>query len=148
MMTSRGDDIMKNPVKLRARIEKRWVLSVNGVDIPMKFKKSNEMAGMVLLSSDVAGNQMVVDVPDNFASIMSDVLGVGDDFEVKVVKASSAAAKSVKKAFAEAARIAEEREDGEEGGAEKKADKPAAETEPEQEHMEPIEAPEEEKSDG
>jgi len=129
----------KNPVKLRARIEKRWVLSVNGVDIPMKFKKSQEMAGMVLLTSDKAGNQMVVDVPDNLASIMSDMLGIGDDFEVTVVKASQAVGTAVKEGFKEAARIAEEREESREDGQET-VDEPAAEPEPE--HMEPIDAPE------
>jgi hypothetical protein len=115
----------KVPVKLKAKIEKRWVLSVGGTEIPMRFIKSKEMAGMVLLTSEEVGNQLVVDVPDHFESILNDVLETGKDFEVTVVKASGAVAEAVKEAYAEVARLAEEREEDLSDGSPEPTDEPA-----------------------
>ena len=133
----------RNPVKLKARIEKRWVLSVGGVDVPIRFIRQEEMAGMALLVSEADGSQMVVDVPDNLEQIMSEVLGGTDDFEVTVVKASKMVHMAVREAYKEAARIAEDREDGEEPEPEPEPGK----VEKQEQELGPIEAPEE-KGDG
>ena len=139
----------KIPVKLKARIEKRWVLSVGGVEIPMRFIKTQEMAGMALLTDEVGGSQMVVDIPDSLATILSPMIEMSEDMEVSVVKVSSTIGDAVKKAYAEAARIAEERdEDGEPA----EEPTPEPETEPEgpvsDEPMGPLDGPEEDENDG
>jgi hypothetical protein len=138
-LTSRGDGNMsRNPVKLRARVEKKWVLSVGGVDVPMTFVKKDEMAGMALLVSPADGSQMVVNVPDNFASIMSEVLGLEKDFEVTVVKASKMVHTAVREAYKMAAvKVA----DGEETVEENEQTPPA------EQELGPIETPED-KGDG
>jgi len=141
----------RNPVKLKARIEKKWVLSVNGVDIPMRFEEEQEMAGMALLV-DEDNNSLVVDVPYDFRKMMSDLMGLEEEFEVTVIKSSRSVSDAVKAAYKEVAvKVAEVEDKENERPAEELQTEPPAETEPsvedKPEQMESIEVPEE-KGDG
>ena len=89
--------MQRSPVRLKARIEKVWVLSISGVEIPIKFEKKQEMADLALLE-DSRGQQIVVDIPNKIEEVIGDLLGQDEGFEVRLVKAS----KSIQDAIREA----------------------------------------------
>lgn len=94
--------------KVQVQIEKRYVISFNGNELPGRFKEINQMAGMRLLQ-DEKGKQIVLDFPpdSDISELLASVLGDGETMDASIVKASPdlvAELKSVKKENTDAGR--------------------------------------------
>ena len=80
-------------------IEKRYVIRVNGLILPQRFKEVNEMAGMKHLKS-ADGSNIVVDMPVNVSDMLASAFGEDiEPFEARVVKASPDFVKSAREAM-------------------------------------------------
>ena len=103
--------------KVQVRIENRYIVSFNGVELKGSFKEVNQMAGMKLLVNEDK-EQIVLDFPPDSGlnGILADVLG-NEVMEANIVKASphlfAGIKPSVKKEITNAGRTGTERADGE-----------------------------------
>jgi len=91
---SRKDDcVVRNPVKserVSIKAEKLYSISVDGKKVKGLFKETGSMSGMKKLVR-MGGEkhcEIVVDCPEGVMEVLSGVLGVNDDLDVTVVKAS------------------------------------------------------------